>query len=222
MDIYFTLQKEEGANTYLKTVATLEKYFITKVNTPYERYKFRATKQEHSETVEQYVSRLRQKAIHCEFENTDEQIRDQVIEKCKSTKLRKKLLEKGQDLKLDELCRIACTMELADLQSKRMDEGTAAQDSGTVNKLENGEKPKRVETRNIRQPRNVNSKQQEMCFRCGLSGHKARDRNCPARNKKCDRCGLIGHYKKCCKTQMGKNAGKQSGRGRSGYVNKVT
>lgn len=94
-DIFFTLEEEGGDNSYVKAVTTLNKYFITKVNTPYERYQFRSTKQEHSETVEQYVARLRQKAVHCEFENTDEQIRDQVIENCRSSKLRTKLLEKG-------------------------------------------------------------------------------------------------------------------------------
>lgn len=70
-----------------------------------------------------------------------------------------------------------------------------------------------------------------MCFRCGLPGHTARDRNCPAINRKCDRCGKLGHYRKCCKTQLADNQsergrfngrGRFSGRsGRSGRVNNV-
>ncbi|KAI0225432.1 hypothetical protein LSAT2_023766 [Lamellibrachia satsuma] len=38
--------------------------------------------QAQNETVDQFVSRLRQKAISCGFGNVDEAIRDQVIEKC--------------------------------------------------------------------------------------------------------------------------------------------
>ena len=53
--------------------------------------------QEASETVEMFVARLRKKAVFCNFgdvERTDEMIRDQVIEKCSSSRLRRKFLER--------------------------------------------------------------------------------------------------------------------------------
>ena len=49
--------------------------------------------------MEQFVTRLRQKAQSCEFGDAatvDEQIRDQVISKCSSHNIRHKLLEKGK------------------------------------------------------------------------------------------------------------------------------
>ena len=39
------------------------------------------------------------------------------------------------------------------------------------------------------------------CFRCNYTDHKARDPNCPARNKKCNACGEIEHFAVCCKTK---------------------
>ena len=51
--------------------------------------------QEQTESVDQFVTRLKQETEHCHFYNADEQIRDQVIEKCRSSHLRRKLLEKG-------------------------------------------------------------------------------------------------------------------------------
>jgi len=54
-------------------------------------------KQEESETVEQFITKLQQQSELCEFTNCDEQIRDQVIEKCRSHKRRTKMLEKGYD-----------------------------------------------------------------------------------------------------------------------------
>ena len=57
-------------------------------------------KQEH-ETVDQFVVRLSTQAANCDFGATkNEQIRDTIIDKCKSTKLRRKRLEKGQELTL--------------------------------------------------------------------------------------------------------------------------
>ena len=50
---------------------------------------FREMNQLSTETIEQFVTRMRQKAQTCEFgeaADVDEQIRDQVISKCSSPK----------------------------------------------------------------------------------------------------------------------------------------
>lgn len=60
------------------------------------------------------------------------------------------MLEKGRDLNLDELCRLASKMELAEQQSKQMDSRTNYQQLETINKL-----GKRVEMRKTTQARNV-------------------------------------------------------------------
>ena len=227
-DIFFTLEEANGTNNYEKAVNTLNNYFVTKVNVPYERYQFRALKQSDTETVEQYISRLRQKATMCEFENADEQIRDQVIEKCKSTKLRTKLLEQGHDLKLNDLCTIASTMELAEKQSRQIEENTAARNVDTVNRVGTGARPKVSQQKNPRTYRATRNDadtehrytQQISCYRCGRSGHRSADANCPARNKKCDRCRLVGHFKKCCKTQLKKYENRQESNKRQDYHHK--
>jgi len=55
-----------------------------------------------------YTVRLSNQAVNCEFGTTkNEQIRDQVIDKCKSTELWRKLLVKGQELTLTETQHIA-------------------------------------------------------------------------------------------------------------------
>ncbi|XP_038121912.1 uncharacterized protein LOC119770671 [Culex quinquefasciatus] len=42
------------------------------------------------------------------------------------------------------------------------------------------------------------------CYRCGRSGHFAKDDSCPALNHKCERCGFVGHFKKRCNTKRRK------------------
>ena len=113
-DIYFTLTEEGGSHSYQKAKATLNKYFKPQANVPYERLCFRETSQRANETVEQFVTRLRQKAHTCEFGDAatvDDQIRDQVISKGFSHELRRKLLQRGQNLTLPQLREIARSME---------------------------------------------------------------------------------------------------------------
>ena len=64
-DIYFTLTEEGGSDIYQKAKATLNKYFKPQANVSYERLCFRETSQLANETVEQFVTRLRQKTQTC-------------------------------------------------------------------------------------------------------------------------------------------------------------
>lgn len=81
--------------------------------------------QHENESIAQYVTRLRRQAETCEVGYTliDEHIRDQIIEKCSSKKLRRKLLEQSKDLKLDKLINITRSLEAANQKASCI-EGT--------------------------------------------------------------------------------------------------
>ncbi len=73
------------------------------------------------ETVDQFVCRLRQRAATCVFDGReDEYIRDQLIDKCKSQKLRRKFLEKDGNTSLNNLLVIAWAHEAVKAQLKAM------------------------------------------------------------------------------------------------------
>ena len=72
-------------------------------------------------TVEQYITRLRQKAVFCDFHNIDENIRDQVIEKCYSQRLRRKLLERN-NVTLVQLREIAQSLEASEQRAVTMEQ----------------------------------------------------------------------------------------------------
>ena len=114
------LEEEEGDDDYAKCVATLKKYFSSKVNFSVERYNFRSIRQSDTETVDQYITRLKQQGVLCDFNDPDAQIRDQIIEKCESHKLRTRLLEQGPGLTLDNVRTIARTLESAQKQAKEL------------------------------------------------------------------------------------------------------
>ena len=61
----------------------LDSHFATQVNSANERHLFSVMKQFSDETINQNITRFRQKADFCEFgDRLEENIRDQVIEKC--------------------------------------------------------------------------------------------------------------------------------------------
>ena len=111
--------EEDTATEFDKTLRTLNAYFATKLNEPYERHVFRNMAQQEGETVDQFIAKLRKQAQNCNFTDPDVDIRDQVIDRCRSSALRRKLLGK-EDLTLKKVQEVARAMEAVDLQAKKM------------------------------------------------------------------------------------------------------
>ena len=99
----YQIVPENAQLTFDQTVQTLDGYFDPQMNLPFDRHLFRKMEQAQHETVDQFVSRLRQKEILCGFGNVDEAIRDQIIEKCRSMHLRREFLEKSGNILLKDL-----------------------------------------------------------------------------------------------------------------------
>ena len=87
---------------YDTALAKLNEYFEPKKNIPFERHAFRQAAQESHESIDAYVTRLRSLAKSCEYDKVDEMIRDQVVDKCASNSLRRRLLRET-DLTLEGL-----------------------------------------------------------------------------------------------------------------------
>ena len=101
---------------YPTTLRVLDDYFIPKAKVPFERHLFHQITQSSEETADQFVCRLRQCAASCDFgEREDEYIRDQLIDKCYSAKLRRKFIEKHGSVTLNDLLITARAQETFDL-----------------------------------------------------------------------------------------------------------
>ena len=64
---YFTLAADAESTTFEETVKVLDDFSVPKANIPFEGPSFRQIVQESEETVDQFVCRLRQRAINCEL-----------------------------------------------------------------------------------------------------------------------------------------------------------
>ena len=122
-------------------------------------------------TVEQYITRLRQKAVFCDFHNIDENIRDQVIEKCYSQRLRRKLLERN-NVTLVHLREIAQSLEASEQRAVTMEQ---------INKISQHKFDKHYPK--VKNQSRADFKQRR-CFACGHEGHIKIDVKCPAKGKK--------------------------------------
>ena len=71
-----TRDNPEGA------IQALNTYFTPKKNLTFETYTFRKMHQHSDETLDTYVTRLRQKASNCEFTNVSREIINHIVEGC--------------------------------------------------------------------------------------------------------------------------------------------
>ena len=79
-------------NVYKVAVVKLvNEHFTPHINVTYERSVFRSMCQLPGESIHKYITRLEQKAQYCNFADESEMIRDQVIEKCTSHRLRSEI-----------------------------------------------------------------------------------------------------------------------------------
>ena len=174
----------------------MNNYITPQANVPYEsRYErlcFREKSQLANEIVEQFVTRLRQKAQTGEFKDAtavDEQFRNQVISKCLSHELRPKLLQKGRALTLEQLRETVRAMKESEKQARSIEGAKSEGDIVTVKAIHKGN-ASAGGSGNVRY------------FFCGNVGHKANDQRCPARGKQCRKCNGTGHFEKVCKTKQ--------------------
>ncbi|XP_044766427.1 uncharacterized protein LOC123322548 [Coccinella septempunctata] len=102
--------EEYKAALLLNCIEKFEAYFIPSVNVTYERYIFFTRDMEESETVDEYVTQLKQLSKNCEFEKlTDSLIKDRLVLGIKDKNVKDRLLRtKNLDLiKAVEICKSA-------------------------------------------------------------------------------------------------------------------
>ena len=159
---------------------------------------FRKEGQKEGESVGQFVTKLRQLAILCEFgDQVDDFIRDQVIDNCRSKRLRTKLLAE-RDLKLDRVLDVAAAIEASERQAAQI-----SQDGERVNAVVGRGREHKWKQKGPKQHRLSESQSQDSqdnkptCGRCGSRGHAGTV--CQrTKGQKCFKCGQQGHFSRVC------------------------
>jgi hypothetical protein len=136
---------------------------------------FRQASQQDNETIDEFHTRLRRLAKHCEFVDVEFEIKMKIVCNGSSSRLRKKALKESNYSLKDMLI------------DGRKSETCSAQASGME------EKSKDVQLNQVeRKPA------ESKCYNCGFV-YPHLDRPCPAANSTCNSCGILGHFFRVCR-----------------------
>lgn len=192
-EVFETLS--DTGEDYKTALAKLDEYFLPKKNVDYETFQFRQAAQKSDETVDQFVTRLRKLAEHCEFTDLNRELKLAVIQNCTSKRLRRYALRED-DMTIDKILAKARALESSEKQAKGMEDNAAqptVTPSETVRQVKRGQRPP-GQSRNRTQQTSSTK-----CRQCGLPWPHTKN-PCPARGKTCNKCGKPNHFAKMCLT----------------------
>ena len=180
----FTWALPDDAKKISAVVSKFEEYCIPRENTIYERFLFFTREQRESETVDQYLTELRQIAANCDFESItpDQLLRDRLVTGTKTAKVRENLL-KEKKLTLEKAIDIARAAESTAVQMKVMsaESGLSA-----------------VKEKEKEQSDNAPSVSSGWIKDCRFCGRNHERRSCPAFGQICAYCKKRNHFVAKC------------------------
>ena len=119
-----TYDKTEGS-VFANLSKALTDHFEPKRNVTFSTYQFYQMKQEEGEGIDAFVTRLRNQAAMCDFQDVDRRIKDQIVFRCLSKKVRNKALT--QDLSLKDLLAEARCQETAQREAGEIEKGLSSE-----------------------------------------------------------------------------------------------
>ena len=191
-------------SSYEATKRTLNEYFCPTNNREFNIYLFRQSKQANDESIDQFYSRLKKMSLGCDFANVEGEIKSQVIQGCKSGKLRLSALQ-DPTLTLSRILEKERTQELTKLQAESIEQRAPPPSEAATNHIKTHHKKnwhKSGQTRGGSNPsrefkNKFKRKDRKQCLFCGGDFHEDIN-SCPARGKKCNFCGNLNHFANHC------------------------
>ncbi|XP_014207718.1 uncharacterized protein LOC106638858 [Copidosoma floridanum] len=170
-------ESESEKMDYDILIKMFDEYFDPPKRETEERYNFYMRRKRNNESVEAYITDLKEKAKSCNFGDlTESLIRDMVILDIKDKHLRQIMFD-AKDLDMDKLTMLYKQFEL---NTEKMKEVTMK-----VNE-------------NLSEAKNATPSASRTCFKCGIS-HPPR--SCPAFKSTCEKCKEKGHFTQRCNSK---------------------
>ena len=211
---------EKDLLNHIKSVA------VRSVHKEVHRQEFKIMKQEEGETITRFTSRLKAKAMQCQFNTqcdegscrsqcsyADEMISSQIISGIRNSDHREKILSEMETLNtlqklVDRLVASECSQKASgkfggNLYGVSNSSTTAIQQSGYKKQQNKQWKPK------------PDSKKQldsgQKCQGCGMQSHGTnksmiREQDCPAWGQKCHKCKQKNHFQAVCRGTRSRTA----------------
>ena len=184
--VYRSKTKDEDKDSYEDACKLLGEHFKSGLNKDAVILMFRQAMQKESESLDDYVVRLRSIAKDCDFKDPEEQLRQQVLVGSSMNGIRGKMVTE------------ACTLDQVLMFGKSLEAGEMMRGAMAV---ANGEaRVAALRKGGDRQVATGNRRKEKRCYACGYEfPHK--QKTCPAAGKRCSKCKRMGHFAKCCKSK---------------------
>ena len=160
-----------GNDIYHRSIVALDTHYAPQVQREYEVFSFRTAKQEEDESLDQFVTRLRKLGATCDLANLSSEIKSQVIQKCRSSRLRTKGMS-DLTMSLEDLIKAWNAIDRAVAYTMIMEGDTAM----SVNQLftrkftkQNHQRANRHDDFRRQQPSHSKNQPTETCVHCGRS-----------------------------------------------------
>ncbi|PIK45343.1 hypothetical protein BSL78_17808 [Apostichopus japonicus] len=201
LEVYnsFKFEKESDKFDLEVLKQKFQDYCSPRQNITYERHQFFSRQQQENESIDHYVTDLRNKSATCEFGDlNDSLIRDRIVCGIRSDSLRERMLREP-DIKLDTAINMCRAAEVSKTQVKNL--GITEKEKmcypAALNYQNKGNKNHANSTVTYTRPtRDSDKPKQFKCKRCATT-HGPRE--CPAYGKNCSNCNKFGHFAKCCR-----------------------
>ena len=181
--------KEPHTLDFESIVTILSDHWQPKPSEISERYRFHQAVQTATESVSEFLAKLRKLATHCNFGNALETtLRDRFVVGLRSEQVRKLLLAETE-LTLDKAVKKARSNELATRDASAI--GSSAQPEPDLHAVKS-----RGQLNRTKKPASSQS-QSNVCFRCLSTAHQAS--SCPFVDAECYTCKKRGHIAKACR-----------------------
>ena len=205
IEVFNTFQFAEGDKNKLdKVLEKFEQYCNPRKNVVFERHQFWQTTQKDSETVDQFVTRLKNKVKSCEYPPpVDDMLRDKFVFSIRDLQVKERLLRE-EKLTLEKAISMARSSEASKEQIKVMGPKEQNIENPTVNEIRagGGDRQKKNPSR---RPRPGSGSQKGKCTFCGSSHSWG---CCPAFGKICDYCKKKDHFANVCRKRLRDFGGK--------------
>ena len=223
-DVYNTWKLTEDEKKSLEAhFKKFKEHVQPTLNPVFARYKYNNEVQG-TQTIEQFVIRLRLLIKDCLYANEDEMLRDRIVFGTNSHKVREKLINEGEKLDLKKAIQIAQSHEYAQQQLQTMGTSTTSSTS-EVNAVDTRRKQQKERTSrptgrtpnkrrdegshtdrrsqaahgshpNYRDTKPNKPNFKPKCSKCGYNHTKTE--KCPAQGQTCNHCHKLNHFSKMC------------------------
>ncbi|CAB0033671.1 unnamed protein product [Trichogramma brassicae] len=190
--------------SYNDVVKLITDHLCPKPSEISERYNFYSAKQAISEKVADFVARLKQLSLHCEFTSVETALRDQMVCGIRNHGTKTELFKEAK-LTYDKAIKIALAREKAEKDARSTIKSVKSDDiQKDVHALKsekflqrNKEPGNRATT--SKTSRDKSSRSTIICYCCAEKGHIGKD--CVHHRKTCTRCNRRGQIAAACRSQ---------------------